>query len=134
MGQVIKEQYCTQTIQGKPSNPCKNNNICGFVAICMVLCYSQAPRRKIYWLSVTKACNNCLAEAKSRNCCDHIMSCIHTNDNTNLGSDDKMAKFRFLIIVYNETCLILCVIFPLKEQQRSIDKSMISYYGRQRSK
>ena len=58
------------------------------------------------------------------------MQNLHLANNNNLNASDKFAKARMLITLLNEACIKNY--FP--EQTVSVDKSMISYFGRHGAK
>ncbi|XP_053390583.1 piggyBac transposable element-derived protein 3-like [Mercenaria mercenaria] len=82
----------------------------------------------MYWNNDTDVRNNAIINAMTRDSFDTLIQYIHLFDNANLDQDDKFSKVRPLLSLLNERFLLY---FP-KQQNLSIDESMIPYYGRKR--
>lgn len=101
-----------------------------FLAILLISGYSRVPRRRLYWSNDEDVQNDAIQSAMTRDRFDEFMRYIHVSDNVDLDPDDKMAKVRPLLSILNDR--FLCY-FP-KQQNLSIDESMIPYYGRHGAK
>ncbi|XP_053389577.1 piggyBac transposable element-derived protein 3-like [Mercenaria mercenaria] len=101
-----------------------------FMAILIVSGYSTVPRRRMYWSHDTDVRNDAIASAMTRDRFDTLVRYIHLCDNASLDQDDKFSKVRPLLSLLNERFVLY---FP-KQQNLSIDESMIPYYGRHGAK
>ena len=92
--------------------------------------YVPLPRRPMYWEANGDVHNIMVSGAMSRNCFSSIISNIHFANNNVLDGNDKFAKVRPLLDSINAACL--ANFHP--EQMRSVDESMLPYYGRHGAK
>ena len=101
-----------------------------FIAILLVSGYSTVPRRRMYWSNDDDVRNEAIANAMTRDRFSTLVRYIHLCDNSNLDPGDKFSKVRPLISLLNERFLL----YFQKQQNLSIDESMIPYYGRHGAK
>ena len=101
-----------------------------FLAILIITRYNSLPQRKMYWENSDDVSCPAIANTMSRNRFEELMSVIHLADNQNLIEGDKMAKLRPYYDLLNHQCRNL---MP-NRNNKSVDESMIPYYGRNSSK
>jgi hypothetical protein len=97
-----------------------------FLAILLTSGYVTLPRRRMYWEQKNDVHNTAISSAMARNRFEEILQYLHVADNMSLSATDKMAKVRPIFAMLNERFLL----YNPKQQNMSIDESMIPYYGR----
>jgi len=101
-----------------------------FVAILFTSGYAPLPRRRLYWEPSPDVQNVAVSNAMTRNRFEELMENIHVADNDNLAPNDRMAKVRPLFTALNSKFITH---FP-RQQDLSVDESMVPYYGRHSAK
>lgn len=101
-----------------------------FLAILLTSGYACLPQRRLYWSPSIDVNNTAISSAMCRNRFEQIMQYLHFADNTKLDKKDKVAKLRPLFCMLNERFLFL----QPRQQQLSVDESMVPYYGRHNCK
>lgn len=96
-----------------------------FFAILLLSGYTLVSRREMYWENSKDTKNELVCEAMSRNRFRFIMQNIHCCDNNNLNKDDRFAKVRPIFTILNNKFIDITP----KEENHSIDESMVPYYG-----
>ena len=86
----------------------------------------------MYWSHDEDVHNEAIAASMTRNRFCEMMKYLHVSDNANHQADDKMSKVQPLLSMLNEKCIHYFEF--LKNQNLSIDESMVPYYGRQSAK
>lgn len=100
------------------------------IAILLISGYNDLPRRTMYWEQSSDCRNEAITNAMSRNRFDDLLKYLHLSDNLNLCTSDRFAKVRLLYTMLNERCLL----FAPKEQNLSVDETMVPYFGRHSAK
>lgn len=101
-----------------------------FMAILFNSGYAPLPRRRLYWEPSPDVQNTAVSQAITRNRFEELMANIHVADNNNLTPNDRMAKVRPLFTALNAKFITH---FP-RQQDLSVDESMVPYYGRHSAK
>lgn len=97
-----------------------------FLAILILSGYVPLPRYRLFWDQGGDVHNEVVSGLMSRNRFAEIMRFLHFADNNNLDKADKYAKIRPLFNHLNTEFLETF----RKEEQLSVDESMVPYYGR----
>ena len=92
--------------------------------------YAPLPRRRLYWEPSPDVQNTAVSNAITRNRFEELMANVHVADNDNLAPNDRMAKVRPLFTALNSKFVTH---FP-RQQDLSVDESMVPYYGRHSAK
>ncbi len=94
--------------------------------------YCCVPRRRLYWQKQPDVYNELIAGSMRRDRFDEIMMFLHAADNTKLPKNDKYAKVRPLLEIFNDNFLKYGEVFG--RGNVSVDESMIPYFGRHPAK
>jgi len=101
-----------------------------FKAILFNSGYAPLPRRRLYWEPSPDVQNTAVNNAITRNRFEELMANVHVADNDNLAPNDHMAKVRPLFTALNSKFVTH---FP-RQQDLSVDESMVPYHGRHSTK
>ena len=101
-----------------------------FNAILILTGYHSLPRTKLFWEKEEDVGVAMVYEAMSRKDFEEIKRYIHFADNGNLDNNDKFAKVRKPYDIRNKTLQQ----FGFFRTYYSIDKQMVTYTGKNRSK
>ena len=95
-----------------------------FLSILLVSGYNCLPNKACYWKNRDDMGNNSIYNAMRGNRFDHIMRCLHFNDNNKLDFNDKYTKIRPFASYLQRKFMTHFV--PL--QNISHDEAMVEYF------
>lgn len=127
---IITEHTNIYAGQRNLPNDTTPNEIRCFIGILVLSGYVVVSRRYMYWENRNDSHNSLVTDALSRDRFSHIMKVLHVCNNESLEKSDKFAKMRPLFDVLNEKFTE----FAPVEQEHSIDKAMVPYFGRHSTK
>lgn len=131
----VFELITTKTIQyarskGNHTFTTTAGEIQSFIGILLISGYTSVPRRRMYWSYDKDIHNEAISSAMSRDRFDEIQRYLHLSDNNQLDPNDRFSKVRPLLDLLNERFLL----YFIKQQNLSVDESMVPYYGRHGAK
>jgi YD repeat-containing protein len=103
-----------------------SEEIRAFLAILILSGYVPLSRRRMFWEQSPDVHNEDVTSLMARDRFEEIMRYLHFADNSTLDASDKFAKLRPLFVHMN-TAFVAAF---CREQNLSIDESMVPYYGR----
>lgn len=127
---IVNQSISYAASKGNHSFTVTCKEIYAYLGILLLSGYTEVPRTRLYWSHDKDVHNQAVSEAMARDRFEEITRYLHLADNTQLDPNDRMAKVRPLLSMMNERCLN----FFQKEQNLSIDESMVPYYGRHGAK
>ena len=101
-----------------------------FLAMLLMSGYHRLPDRRLYWSLSPDLFVAAMSDTMPRNEFERTLRNLHLCDNSNLDKSDKFSKLRPLITNLNEKFLK----YSSNCETKSVDESMIPYYGSHGSK
>ena len=103
-----------------------------FIAILVLSGYNQLPLQEMYWHRREDNQNRMVTALMIKREFEESKQFLHLADNENLGKTDRFVKVRPLFDAVNKQCVVWLITKP--KQHLSVDKSMISYFGKHGAK
>ena len=96
-----------------------------FLGILLLSGYHTLPQEDLYWSVAADVGVPCVHERMSRRRFREIKKYLHLDNNNNLNPNDKLAKLRSFLNMFQDNLLQ----FGAFAKELSIDESMLPYYG-----